>query len=131
MAKGLSLSLKTWIERNQRGSEIKILLKWMAVKFRLAILYLFVDFSNSKRFMKFYVGAQKKLYKNPFTLFFSSKLFFSWTREPIFDACFTDLFLKTLIMELSYMVLKYFVLISNNDTMNPTFFSGPNTPRHM
>ena len=32
---------------------------------------------------KFYVGAQKKLYKNPFTLFFSSKLFFSWTREPI------------------------------------------------
>ena len=51
MAKGLSLSLKTWIERNQRGSEIKILLKWMAVKFRLTILYLFVDFSNSKRFM--------------------------------------------------------------------------------
>ena len=28
------------------------------------------------------------------------------------------------------MVFKYFVLISNDNTMNPTFFPGPNTPRH-
>ena len=26
------------------------------------------------------------------------------------------------------MVLKYFALISNNNTMNPTFSPGPNTP---
>ena len=29
------------------------------------------------------------------------------------------------------MVFKYIVLISNNNTMNPTFFPGPNTPQHM
>ena len=34
------------------------------------------------------------------------------------------------MMELSYMVFKYFVLISNDNTVNPTFFPGPNTPGH-
>ena len=34
-------------------------------------------------------------------------------------------------MELSYVVFKYFVLISNDNTMNPTFFPGPNTPQHV
>ena len=29
------------------------------------------------------------------------------------------------------MVFKYFVLISNENTMNPTFFPGPNTPPQM
>ena len=42
-----------------------------------------------------------------------------------FDACFTDLFQKNLIIELSYMVFKYFVLISNDNTMNPTFSPVP------
>ena len=34
------------------------------------------------------------------------------------------------MMELSYKMFKYFVLISSNNTMNPTFFPGPNTPQH-
>ena len=29
------------------------------------------------------------------------------------------------------MVFKYFVLISNENTMNPTFSPGPNTPQQM
>ena len=62
---------------------------------------------------------------------FSSKLFFQHEPENRFWCLLHSPISKTLIMELSYMVFKYFVLISNNNTMNPTFFPCLNTSWHM
>ena len=106
----------------------------MTTQFRLTILYLFCRFFQIANvlcpFKILRIGTQKTLQK-PLHALCSAKLFFNMNQRTEFDAYFIDLFQKTPIMKLSYMLFKYFVLISNNNTMNPTFFPGPNTPEHM
>ena len=60
----------------------------MTIQFRLFYIY-FVVFFKQQTFcvhLEFYVGAQKKLYKNPFTLFFHLSNFFIMNQRTDFDA---------------------------------------------
>ena len=71
-------------------------------------------------FFFFLRWCTKNFTKTPSRSFFS-EVIFQHEPENRFWCLLHRPISKTLIMELSYMVFKYFVLISNNNTMNPTF----------